>query len=186
MAVARSHDLEIGGEQRGSAGDRWGALPSWRTLVRVQEIRKARDHGLMAARGHDHPATVCPGGVHVVHKPVRSFCCERFEAANARGGRQVRECSPRPDLGGYRHALHARDGVTRFRRALDRLHPAYVCDRAFQLTCGRIDLGLRSSAQVEPASCANMLRKEFAVVEGRDAGAAGRASIPKPAAMHEA
>ena len=138
MAATRSHHPKIGGEQRGSAGGRRRVLPSWRTLVHIQEIRKARDHGLMAARGDHHPATVCAGGVHVVHKPLGRFCCERLEAANARGGRQIRERPSRADTGGDRHTQYAGDRVTGFRRTPGRLHPAYVRDRALQPTCDRL------------------------------------------------
>ena len=140
----------------------------------------------MAARGHDHPAPVCVGGVHVFHEPFGRFGCERLEAANARGGRQIRERPARADIGDDRRAQHAGNRVTGFRRTLGRLHSAYIRDRALQPPHGRLDRGLRRSTQVEPASCAKMLRDQLALVEGRNAGVAGWASIAKATAMREA
>ncbi|WP_394890441.1 hypothetical protein ACG873_03385 [Mesorhizobium sp. AaZ16] len=152
----------------------------------AQKIRKARDHCLMAARSDDYRASVCPGAVHVLHKPVRRFRRERLEAANACGGRQIRQRPRRADIGGDRRTQHARDGVADFRRTLGRLHPAYVRDRAFQTARGGLDRGLLGSTQVEPTSCAKMLRDKLAQVEGSDAGVARWASIAKATALHEA
>ena len=56
---------------------------------------------------------------------------------------------------------------------------------ALQAPGRRFDRHLRSTAQVEAASRAEMLRDKLDLVEGRDSAAAGRASIPKTTTMLE-